>query len=124
MNTSDDDASVADPYIVFTSTTPSGHKVRPSNWMSRLDDIVSAHWRGRSGHAPCGPCARCSEGHCYVVHARLVFEEPDLADDLLFAARMVGAAEREGNCPRGMALSALEVVTAASETPASEPEAA
>lgn len=125
MSTSDDDASVAESYIIFTGITAAGRKVRPSNWTSRLDDIASAHWQARSGHPPCRPCARCPENHCcYAIDGRLFLEEPDLAKDLIFAARMIGAPELGHDCPRGHVRSAEEIEAAAREYTDSHPEAA
>ncbi|HKK15004.1 MAG TPA: hypothetical protein VKA14_10110 [Gammaproteobacteria bacterium] len=96
-----DDVPPDDRHVVFTNTTLDGKKLRPSNWTTRLDDMVAAHSRGRRYRFRCRPCARCAARVCFVLSVRTVEEAPGLAADLLFFLQLAGAAEvADADCPR------------------------
>jgi len=96
-----DDVPPDHRHIVFTNTTLDGKKLRPSNWTTRLDDMVAAHSRDRQHRFRCRPCARCPHRVCFVVSVRTVEEAPGLAADLLFFLHLASAAEvADGDCPR------------------------
>lgn len=77
-------------------------RIRPSNWIDRLMDIVAAHWRGRTEPHPCGTCCECPDTKCFVFPVSLHKTHPALVQDLLFCMRMLEAPDLTAGCPRNI----------------------
>jgi hypothetical protein len=91
-----------------------GHRrIRPSNWIERLMEIVAAHFRERMESQPCATCCQCTDTQCFVFPVDLHRTQPGLVQDLLFCLRMLEAPDLSARCPRNMIGSELERKTAA-----------
>jgi hypothetical protein len=77
-------------------------RIRPSNWIDRLMDLVAAHWRGRAEPHPCGSCRQCPDTKCFVFPVSLYDTRPDLVRDILFCLRTLEVPDLTARCPRNI----------------------
>ena len=88
-------------------------RIRPSNWIERLMDIVAAHRRGREKSNSCGTCCQCPNTQCFIFPLSLHQTHPGLAHDLLFSLHMIEAPDLSTSCPRNAVPSSLDQQSAA-----------
>lgn len=88
-------------------------RIRPSNWIARLIDLVAAHWEGQAEPRPYGTCCQCPNTTCFVFPASLHKTHPGLVHDVLFCLRMLEVPDLTAKCPRNVGESEFDRKNAA-----------